>query len=196
MALPTDLSGIASRAFYLAGGYKYAMAGEGACFIHCPPGYAPRPRDTGWFAGFGALTKGTSGEVGYAEDGSRFLGATFDPSALHRLAAVFEWMDRIGLDVDAIHAHVLNLQAQFMQAVDAAKIEPLRKAKLVSPTATTERGHFLCYETPEAAAIHARLAGAGIVTDLRGTRIRFGFGCYHTEADIEHAVAAMARALV
>jgi selenocysteine lyase/cysteine desulfurase len=195
MALPIDLSSIAARAFYLAGGYKYAMAGEGACFIHCPPGYAPRPRDTGWFAGFGALTKGISREVGYAEDGSRFLGATFDPSGLHRLAAVFEWMDRIGLTVEAIHAHVLSLQAQFMRAADAAKIESLRKAKLVTPIASAERGHFLCYETPEAAAIHARLADAGIVTDVRGTRIRFGLGCYHTPDDIEHAVAAMARAL-
>jgi selenocysteine lyase/cysteine desulfurase len=195
MALPTDLSGIAARAFYLAGGYKYAMAGEGACFIHCPPGYAPRPRDTGWFAAFGALTGGRSDQVGYAEDGSRFLGATFDPSALHRLAAVLEWMDRIGLDVEAIHAHVLNLQEQFMQGVDAARIEPLRRARLVTPIATPERGHFLCYQTPEAAAIHARLAGAGIVTDFRGARIRFGFGCYHAEDDIAHAVAAMARAL-
>jgi kynureninase len=195
MALPTDLSGIAARIFYLAGGYKYAMAGEGACFMHCPPGYAPRPRDTGWFAGFGALTDSSSGEVAYPADGSRFLGATFDPSGLHRLAAVFEWMDQIGLSVEAIHAHVLTLQARFIKAMDAAGIEPLRNARLVTPIGTSERGHFLCYETPEAASIHARLTGAGIVTDVRGPRIRFGFGCYHTAEEIERAVAAMARAL-
>src|SRR5690606_13801907 len=29
MATPTDLSGVADRLFYVAGGYKYAMAGEG-----------------------------------------------------------------------------------------------------------------------------------------------------------------------
>ncbi|MFX6258361.1 hypothetical protein ABTF80_20115, partial [Acinetobacter baumannii] len=52
MARPTDLSDVADRVFYLAGGYKYAMAGEGCCFLHCPPGYGPRPRDTGWFADF------------------------------------------------------------------------------------------------------------------------------------------------
>ncbi|MDP9292360.1 MAG: aminotransferase class V-fold PLP-dependent enzyme, partial [Verrucomicrobiota bacterium] len=33
MALPTDFAANASRAFYLAGGYKYAMAGEGVCFM-------------------------------------------------------------------------------------------------------------------------------------------------------------------
>ena len=195
MALPTDLAPVAGRAFYLAGGYKYAMAGEGACFMHCPSGYAPRPRDTGWFAGFGDLAGGPAGQVAYAADGSRFLGATFDPSALHRMAAVFAWMDRIGLTVAAIHAHVMELQSCFIQDVQEAAIEPLCKARLVTPVATTDHGHFLCYETPDAAAIHARLAAASITTDVRGPRIRFGFGCYHTRAEIEQAVAAMARAL-
>jgi selenocysteine lyase/cysteine desulfurase len=55
MATPTDLSTLAGRAFYLAGGYKYAMAGEGACFLHAPPGFAPRPELTGWFAAFDDL---------------------------------------------------------------------------------------------------------------------------------------------
>src|SRR5437868_816395 len=77
MAVPTDLRAIAERAFYLAGGYKYAMAGEGVCFLHCPPGYGARPRDTGWYAGFSGLEQRTGG-VAYASDGSRFLGATFD----------------------------------------------------------------------------------------------------------------------
>ena len=116
MALPTDLSGIAARAFYLAGGYKYAMAGEGACFMHCPPGYAPRPRDTGWFAAFGALT-GEQRGVPYGRDGSRFLGATFDPSGLYRLAAVLDWIDAIGLTVEAIHAHVMELEALFLKEI-------------------------------------------------------------------------------
>jgi kynureninase len=79
--------------------------------------------------------------------------------------------------------------------VEAAAIDPLRRARVVTPIATTERGHFLCYETPDAGSIHARLAKAGIVTDVRGARIRFGFGCYHTEDDIAAAVTAMAHAL-
>jgi kynureninase len=195
MALPTELQRVAPRVFYLAGGYKYAMAGEGACFIHCPPGYAPRPRDTGWFAGFSALTGASSDEIAYGADGSRFMGATFDPSGLHRLAAVFDWMTGIGLTVEAIHAHVLSLQDYFLRAVDVAPITPLRDACLLTPMETAERGHFLCYETPQAAWIHARLEQAGIVTDVRGTRLRIGFGCYHTITEIEHAVQTMAAAL-
>ncbi|MBZ0269408.1 aminotransferase class V-fold PLP-dependent enzyme, partial [bacterium] len=36
-AMPVDLARLAHRVFYLGGGYKYAMAGEGACLMHCPP---------------------------------------------------------------------------------------------------------------------------------------------------------------
>jgi kynureninase len=190
MALPTDLSTIAHRAFYLAGGYKYAMAGEGACFMHCPPGYAPRPRDTGWFAAFGALTGAQQG-VPYGTDGSRFLGATFDPSGLYRLGSVLDWIESIGLTVPAIHAHVLALQERFLEEISSVAV--LREARLVTPRA--ERGHFLTFETAQAGAIHDRLAAAGIITDVRGNRIRFGFGCYHVADEIAPAVAAIAKAL-
>jgi selenocysteine lyase/cysteine desulfurase len=188
MALPTDLSGIAHRAFYVAGGYKYAMAGEGACFMHCPPGFAPRPRDTGWYAAFGALSARQTG-VRYSEDGMRFAGATFDPSGLYRLRAVFDWMDGIGLTVAAIHAHVLALQERFLAALRQHAVAPLHDARLVTPVETPHRGHFLTFETPGAAALNARLMERRIVTDVRGDRIRFGFGCYHAPADIDRAFA-------
>src|SRR5260370_36167712 len=133
MALPTTLAGNDDRALYLAGGYKYAMAGEGACFMHCPGGFAMRPRDTGWFAAFGALEAGGGTRVAYAKDGTRFMGATFDPTGLYRLAAVFDWMRAIGLTVDAIHDHVLALQELFRAEIARAKVEPLCAARLVTP---------------------------------------------------------------
>jgi kynureninase len=195
MALPTDLARTAGRAFYLAGGYKYAMAGEGVCFMHCPPGVAMRPRDTGWFAAFGALS-GSGGAVAYGSDGTRFLGATFDPTGLYRLGAVLDWMDAIGLTVAAIHDHVLALQDLFRAGIARAQVRPLCDALLVTPVATgIARGHFLTFELANAQAIHDRLARAGVVTDVRGERIRFGFGCYHTAEDVEAAVAAIARTL-
>ena len=43
MAMPTMLESIQDRAFYVAGGYKYAMSGEGVCFLHSPPGYGLAP---------------------------------------------------------------------------------------------------------------------------------------------------------
>jgi selenocysteine lyase/cysteine desulfurase len=196
MALPTVFAGSADRAFYLAGGYKYAMAGEGICFMHCPPGFAMRPRDTGWFAAFGALRGGGGAKVAYGTDGTRFMGATFDPSGLYRLAGVFDWMDEIGLTVDAIHEHVLALQTLFLDELARAQIKPLCNARLVTPVAAdVARGHFLTFELVAAQAIHDRLARANIVTDVRGERIRFGFGCYHAAEEIEAAVAAIACAI-
>jgi len=190
MALPTDFSRLARRAFYLAGGYKYAMAGEGACFMHCPPGYAPRPRDTGWFAAFGALTGAQHG-VPYGDDGSRFLGATFDPSGLYRFAAVLDWIDEIDLRIETIHAHASALAALFLKEI--AGVALLQQARLVAPAAP--RGHFLTFETDAAEAIYRRLAAANIVTDVRANRIRFGFGCYHTADEIAPAAAVIAHAL-
>ncbi len=68
----------ARSAFYLGGGYKYAMAGEGCAFLHAPVGFGPRPPVTGWFAEFEDLSL-PPGSIGYAPDASRFIGATFDP---------------------------------------------------------------------------------------------------------------------
>ena len=124
-----------------------------------------RPRDTGWFAAFGALEAGGGGSVAYAKDGTRFMGATFDPTGLYRLAAVFDWMKEIGLTVDAIHGHVLALQALFRAEVARAKVKPLCDARLVTPVAVgSARGHFLTFELADAQAIYDRLARAMAAT--------------------------------
>jgi len=112
-ALPTDLAALEGRLFYLGGGYKHAMAGEGACFMHCPPDYGLRPVNMGWFAGFDALEE-RDNAVGYAEDDSRFMGATFDPTAWFRLGAVFDLFDRERISVADGHAHVQGLQQAFL----------------------------------------------------------------------------------
>jgi kynureninase len=192
LARPTDLSAIADRAFYIAGGYKYAMAGEGACFMHCPPGIAPRPRNTGWFASFGALSTDGRG-VPYPADGWRFAGATFDPTALYRMRAVLEWLRAEDIDAALIHDHAVALQEQFMTAMAHAPIGPFAADRLVVPLRETARGNFLAFEHPEAAQWSRRLHAARIITDVRGTRLRLGFGLYHTAADVERLVARLRR---
>ncbi len=196
LALPTDLTAIAGRAFYLAGGYKYAMAGEGAVFLHAPPGYGPRPRDTGWFAAFAALEAAAAGEVAYAADGSRFLGATFDPVGLYRLRAVLDWLDETGITVALIHAHVQDLQRRFVDGLEKLRLSALAPEQLVVPLSIAERGHFLTFRTAEAGTIHRRLLAANVVTDYRGDRLRFGFGLYHDEADVQRLCRILAAALV
>ena len=179
MAVPTDLSAIEDRVFYVAGGYKYAMAGEGACFLHCPPGYGERPVDTGWYAGFATLEH-RQAEVGYADGGDRFLGATFDPTGFYRFNAVQRWLDDVGLDVAAIHDHVGALQARLLVALGGA-----RPGELLPPSTVDDRGHFLTFRTPDAERLYQRLREQRIITDRRGDRWRVGLGIYHDEDDID-----------
>ncbi len=181
MARPVNLSRLAGRAFYTAGGYKYAMAGEGCCFLHCPPGWLPRPRATGWYAAFGALA-GPQGEVGYAGDGWRFMGATFDPSGLYRLDAALGWFEAQGLTTAMVRDHAHALQARFATGLDGTGLDP---ARLVVPLDEPRRGNFLTFELPDAEAWQARLAAAHIVTDRRATRLRFGFGLCQSAAEVD-----------
>lgn len=189
MAVPTDFGALANRCFYLAGGYKYAMAGEGACFLHCPPGYGPRPRDTGWYAGFSALEHGAAG-VPFAADGSRFLGATFDVSGLYRFNAVQEWLAQEGWSVAAMLAHVREIERGFLTAIDAT-IGPIHSSNLLVPE-EEKRGRFLAFRTSDAADIARDLAIKNVIVDHRGDRLRIGFGIYHEREDADR----LARALV
>ncbi len=188
MAVETDLSAIAARAFYLAGGYKYAMAGEGVCFMHCPPGFGPRPRDTGWYAEFGALEKPRDGSIGYGSDGSRFAGATFDPSGLYRLNAVMRWQQALGIPISAQHAYVQDLQQHFLEGLGTRSV--LSPSMLAVPEARA-RGRFLTFITPKAAKIHDGLAAQRVMTDYRADRLRVGFGVYHDVADVEALLRAL-----
>lgn len=182
MALPTDLASVADRAFYLAGGYKYAMAGEGACFLHVPPRAPKRPVNTGWWAGFGSLTN-TADEVAYGSGGQRFAGATADPSGLFRLLAVLELLERKEMHVARIHRHVRSLQSQLLEQL------PDELTKTLIPAGDLDRGHFLTFRRPDAADLYRSLHAAGVVTDYRGDRWRIGLGIYHDVADIDRLAA-------
>jgi kynureninase len=168
------------------------MAGEGACFMHCPPGIAPRPRDTGWFAGFDYLSTGAGG-VPYPGGGWRFAGATFDPTALYRLRAVLTWLANEGVDAGLAHAHAVALEQRFMAAMVEKPVGPFAAENLVVPLSEPARGNFLAFEHADAAQWYERLHAAGIITDVRGTRLRLGFGLYHTVNDVEQLVARLRR---
>jgi selenocysteine lyase/cysteine desulfurase len=189
MAFPVDLQVIAARAFYLAGGYKYAMSGEGVCFMHCPPGYGERPRDTGWYAEFGALDKSRGGIVAYGTDASRFAGATFDPSGLYRFNAVMDWLARENLSVSAMHAHCQKLQRTFLDALGQVKTSLSPVSLMIADE--NRRGRFLTFRTSEAARLDGELGRRNIVVDHRGDRLRIGFGIYQDEDDVARLVEAL-----
>ena len=182
---------VATSAFFLAGGYKYAMAGEGMALMHCPPGFGPRPPLTGWYAEFDDLTL-APGLVGYARDAMRFMGATFDPSALYRFNAVCRMLAMQELTTARISGRVAALHAQLL---DAIRGTALGRAELLNPLGHGPHARFLAFRDPAAQRWCADLAVAGCIADVRGDVLRIGLGLYHDEADID-AFAALATTLI
>jgi kynureninase len=182
-AVPTSLAALEERCFYLSGGYKYAMAGEGVCFLHVPPGHDLRPRNTGWFAAFGSLQERQQGQVPYARGAAAFQGATFDPTGLYRLNAVMRWRASVGLTTASTRAHARSLQARFVAGLTERHL--VRASQLVVPVTDEHRGQFLTVRTAEAKAHCATLKARHVITDARDDRWRFGFGPYQDEGDVD-----------
>ena len=63
------------------------------------------------------------------------------------------------------------------------------------PPAGAPRGNFLAFEVDGAEELHRRIAAQNVVIDRRDRRLRFGFGVYHDESDVDLLLAAVARAL-
>lgn len=190
MARPTDLSAVCDRVFYMSGGYKYAMAGEGICFLHAPAGYCTRPVITGWFAEFGDL-EGPPEGVRYRTDAGRFWGATFDPSPFYRFNAVRRLLDEVGLTTADVSAHALQLQRQFVEAVASGRCGPIGAASLLNPPGDNGDGaRFLAFRHEKAAAWRAALLEQNVITDVRDDVLRFGFGLYQDSADVDALVMA------
>ena len=185
-ALPVSLRKVADRAFFLAGGYKYAQSGEGVCFLSVPRGFDRRPLNTGWFAGFGALEGGDFNRVPFSNDGFRFMGATFDPVGLYRFNAVARLFESRGITIAAVDDHVKALQRLFLDLLRGKKGAALAAEDLIAPhDGVSGLGHFLTFRRTDAAAIAERLASRNVIVDHRGDRLRFGFGMYHDSADVE-----------
>ena len=171
----------AGSAFYLGGGYKYAMAGEGCAFLHAPPEFGPRPPITGWFAEFEGLSL-PPGSVGYAKDGSRFLGATFDPSGLYRFNAVRRTLRDNGLTTAQVSQHVEALQRQLVERLGST---PFASAELLNPLGAGPHARVLALRTPAAKRWCEELSKVNCTVDVRGDVLRIGLGLYHDDSDID-----------
>ncbi len=179
----------AASAFYLGGGYKYAMAGEGCAFMHAPPDFGARPPISGWFAEFEDLTL-APGQVGYAKDARRFLGATFDPSSLYRFNAVRRMLDANNLTTTAISDHVARLQRSFIDRVAGTAVA---RAELLNPLGTSDHARFLAFRDGDAQRWYGELMAQDCITDVRGDVLRIGFGIYQDEADVDGLVERLGR---
>jgi selenocysteine lyase/cysteine desulfurase len=179
--------GAAASAFYVGGGYKYAMAGEGCAFMHAPVAFGPRPAVTGWYAEFEDLSL-PPGSVGYAKDATRFLGATFDPSGLYRFNAVQRMLVENGLTTHRISGHCAELQRQLLGSIAST---PVSEAELLNPFNGGPHARFLALRSPHAQRWYAELKSRNCITDVRGDVLRIGFGIYQDESDVGRLVTLL-----
>jgi len=187
-AIPTDLSSLEGKIFYLAGGYKYAQAGEGAAFMVIPH-KTYRPAYTGWFAQFANLSQTPDQLVGYSQDFMSFMGSTQDMSGLYRFKSVWQLFDTLDLDVKTIHNHVKTLQKKFLTKFNEKLVNDFDLTLVWNES--FEHGHFLTYlasSEEKASKVEEFLKGKGVLIDRRANRLRFGFGLYHTEMTLSDLV--------
>lgn len=185
MALPTDLSSTEDKTFYLAGSYKYAQGGEGACFMHVPKNCQLRPVNTGWFADFTHIEDSLQ-KVSFAPKAQAFAGATTDMSAIYRLSASLSLFKSLAMSAIDIHDYVVNLQKQFLDEMDRNPNQYINRQTLLN--SEEPRGHFLVFEQESvvtASKLQKYLSSKKLFTDCRGRSIRFGFALYHDPQDYD-----------
>jgi kynureninase len=182
-------------AWVTGGGYKYLQLGEGNCFLRLPPRAAGmRPAITGWFAEFDALAAAPEGgPVGYGAGGSRFAGATYDPTSHYRAAHVLAFFAARGLTPGLLRDSYRHQVALLGAEVDALGLpdELLTRDRDVAPEAV---GGFLALESPHAGALRDALGRLGVMADSRGRHLRLGPAPYLSDAQLREAVARLGEA--
>lgn len=180
------------NAFVVGGGYKYLQMGEGNCFLRTPPDCRLRPVYTGWFSEFAGLAEGKHpGEMPYGAGGARFAGSTFDPTSAYRGAAVMDFFQVKGLDPELLRdvsEHQVGLLARTFHELDLDS----RVVSLDETVRMEDRGGFLALTAPDAGRLCAGLRERGVLTDFRGSTLRFGPAPYLSDAQLVTAMEALA----
>lgn len=190
--LPFDLAswGIEGAAV-TGGGYKYLQLGEGNAFLRLPPDDDLRPVVTGWFAEFDALTHShRPDEVAWGSLGSRFAGATYDPTSHYRASEVFDFFTERGLTVEVLAESYRHQVALLAERFDALDLDPavIDRDRSVP---VEKLGGFIALESSRAGEVRRALFARGVFTDHRDTTLRLGPAPYLSDRQIEDAVQAM-----
>lgn len=192
--VPFDLRSMGlAGAFVTGGGYKYCQLGEGNCFLRVPPDTRLRPVLTGWFSEFTALEHAgrdaDSGPrlVGYGQGAARFAGATYDPTAHYRGAAVFEFHLEMGLTPALLREVSRHQVGVLMRAFEALDADPAVVS--IEPIPAERRAGFLALRSPHAGRLSEGLRAREVYTDARGDLLRFGPAPYLCDDQLADAMA-------
>ena len=160
--------------------------------LRLPPGRAMRPVITGWFAEFATKEQPVSAGVQYAPGGMRFAGATYDPTANYRAAAVFEYFETKKLTPELLREvsqHQVGLIMKYFDDLDLPEAIVARDRSV----ALEGTAGFVVFKSPQAGELCKLLHDAGVYTDYRADALRFGPAPYLSDAQIEEAMRGLAR---
>jgi kynureninase len=171
--------------FAVGGSVKWLCGGPGAGYLYVRPDLAKTltPALVGW-AAHDAPFEFASGQIRYAGSPERFQSGTPNVPSLYSARAGYEIVAAIG--VPAIRERSLTLTRRLIDAALAAGY------RLNTPTSDRERGGSVIIDVPNGAAAADELIRRGVIVDYRpGAGIRVAPHFYNTEAEIDHAVAAL-----
>jgi kynureninase len=190
-ALPVDLAGTGAD-FAVGCTYKYLNAGPGGpAFIYVAPQWADtaRPALSGWLGHAAPFAFDLDYRPGQGV--ARMRVGTPPVLQMAALEASLDIWD--GVDMAALRARSLALTDRFIAGVEVA----CPSLTLATPRAHHERGSQVSFRHPEGYAIMQALIAHGVIGDFRAPDIlRFGLcPLYNDEADVDRAVATLARVL-
>lgn len=175
-------------AYVLGGGYKYMQLGEGNCFLRLPENCMMRPVVTGWFAEFSAISESKdASEVVYGQGGDRFAGSTYDPTSHYRAAEVFKFFKKHELTprfLRQVSRHQLSLLANEFDRRNFDDRLITRNRDL----SIDDIAGFMVFKSEKAAIINQLLLKKGVLTDYRGSSLRFGPAPYVSDEQIIQSI--------
>jgi kynureninase len=192
--VPFDIGSMGlETAFVTGGGYKYCQLGEGNAFLRVPEGCRLRPVITGWFSEFAALEEQpVAGRVVYGEGAARFAGATYDPTAHYRAAAVFAFHEAWHLVPERLREISRRQVGILKDGFEALDLD-FRLAEVV-PVPAERRAGFLAIRTNRADKLVEMLRARRVFCDYRGDILRLGPAPYVSDEQLADAVEELGRA--
>lgn len=182
--VPLDLAELGAD-FAVGGSVKWLCGGPGAGYLYVREDLVNvlKPAFVGWAAHISPFQFET-GEIRHADGIERFQSGTPNVPAWYSARAGYEIVGEIG--VPAIRAHSLGLTRRLMDA--AAR----RGWRLNTPVRDSDRGGSVVIDVPDGARVTSELLKRGVIVDYRpNAGIRLAPHFYTTEAEIDHAIAAM-----
>ncbi|MBH48126.1 MAG: selenocysteine lyase [Halobacteriovorax sp.] len=183
MTKEISLKQIENRVYFISGHYKYAQGGEGLCFMTCPPS-EQNPKITGWFAQIDALAS-KQGKIAFPAKAARFWGSTMDFTPVYRSLAVYDLFDAEGLTTTKIHRHILDLQNAFLDIISSLSTKLLDQSMLLNSAGDAQFLAFDLGSQEKANNLEKKLRQHDILTDSRGSTLRFGFSLYQEIKDFD-----------